>query len=187
MALLMAMRRASFSSILFTKLINRSAMVAPTLSIRSFNSSVHIIDSNDENGTINAHGGSFTRSYEFPIQHGVCDQYTDNPFQISGPQGAYEAKKVEDGFFVRMEMPGIDKQDVRLWVEYGNVYIKGEGKKESNHEDSGRTYSGSVELSSSSFQPEKIMAEMKNGVLRMVIPKRKKYEEMSGVVEVKIK
>ncbi|KAK3039464.1 hypothetical protein RJ639_028046 [Escallonia herrerae] len=119
----------------------------------------------------------------------VSDQYLENPFQVSGPKGAYEAKKVEEGLFVRMEMPGIEKDDVQISVEYNNVKIKGEGKKESKHEDSGRSYSGGIELCSNVFQPQKIEAEKKNGVLRMIIPRAKTsdYKDSGRSFEIRVK
>ncbi|KAK3041104.1 hypothetical protein RJ639_026901 [Escallonia herrerae] len=124
-----------------------------------------------------------------PFPARVSDQYLENPFQVSGPKGAYEAKKVEEGLFVRMEMPGIEKDDVQISVEYNNVKIKGEGKKESKHEDSGRSYSGGIELCSNVFQPQKIEAEMKNGVLRMIIPKAKTwdYKDSGRSFEIRVK
>ncbi|KAF5935724.1 hypothetical protein HYC85_026853 [Camellia sinensis] len=64
---------------------------------------------------------------------------------------------------------------MKLLVEYDSVLIKGEGRKEaSKYEDTGRTYNASIEFSSNSFQPKKIKAEFKNGVLRMLIPKPNK-------------
>ncbi|KAK2994870.1 hypothetical protein RJ640_012833 [Escallonia rubra] len=188
MALLMAVKRAT-SSTLLTRFNNRTpnhypAMVVP-FPARSFSAT----DSSEDNCTITANGGSFTRSDEFPIYRGVSDQYLENPFQVSGPKGAYEAKKVEEGLFVRMEMPGIEKDDVQISVEYNNVKIKGEGKKESKHEDSGRSYSGGIELCSNVFQPQKIEAEMKNGVLRMIIPRAKTsdYKDSSRSLEIRVK
>ncbi|KAI8537721.1 hypothetical protein RHMOL_Rhmol09G0046900 [Rhododendron molle] len=139
----------------------------------------------EENCTITAHGGSFTRCDEFPIRRGTCDQYMENPFQVSGPRGAYEVKKLEEGLFVRMEMPGIEKEDLKLRVEYGNVFVSGEGRRESEHEDSGRSYSANIELSSSSFEPRNITAKLKNGVLRMLIPLAKNFESASGSSEIK--
>ncbi|GFZ01171.1 hypothetical protein Acr_14g0008060 [Actinidia rufa] len=189
MALLMAIRRATCSSRpLSTKFLRRNpnpSATAASLLSHGLSSGIPIMDSDNDTCTINSHGGSFSRSDQFPIRRGTCDQYMDNPFQVSGPRGSYEAKKVEKGLFVRMEMPGIEKEDIKIWVEDDNVFVKGEGKKESKHEDSGRTYSAGIELCSDSFQLEKIRAEMKNGVLRLLIPKAKSFEPTRGLCEVK--
>ncbi|XP_009763041.1 heat shock 22 kDa protein, mitochondrial-like [Nicotiana sylvestris] len=192
MAFRTALRRLNSSSTLLSNFLNTrrpTGSVAPLTSrFLSYKSShVSVVDSNEESFTINALGGSFPRSDQFPIQRGASDQYMENPFQISGPRGSYEAKNVDAGMFLRMEMPGIDKEDVKVWVEYGNVCIKGDGKKESEHEDSGRTYSANIEICSNSFQPQYMEAEMKNGVLRMVIPKSKTSQEVTGSYEIKVK
>ncbi|KAK4338253.1 hypothetical protein RND71_042740 [Anisodus tanguticus] len=108
----------------------------------------------------------------------------ENPFQISGPRGAYEAKNMEEGMYVRMEMPGIDKEDVKVSINYGNISIQGEGK-ESKHEDTGRTYSANIEICSNSYQPQFMEAEMKNGILRMLIPKSKTPQGVNGSYKIK--
>lgn len=119
---------------------------------------------------------------------GACDAYMMNPFQISGPGGAYEAKNIEEGMHVRMEMPGIDKEDVKVLISYGTIIIKGEGKKESTYEDSGRTYSANIEICSNSYEAQSMEANMKNGVLRMLIPKSKTPQKVTGSnYEIKVK
>ncbi|XP_057511756.1 heat shock 22 kDa protein, mitochondrial-like [Actinidia eriantha] len=185
MALLMALRRGPLLSTKFLRRNPNPAATVASLLSRGLSSGIPIMDSDNDTCTINSYGGAFSRSDHFPIRRGTCDQYMDNPFQVSGPRGSYEAKKVEKGLFVRMEMPGIEKEDVKIWVEDDNVFVKGEGKKESKHEDSGRTYSAGIELCSDSFQLENIRAEMKNGVLRLLIPNAKSFEATRGLCEVK--
>lgn len=89
---------------------------------------------------------------------------------------------------VRMEMPGIDKEDVKVLISYGSIIIKGEGKKESTYEDSGRTYSANIEICSNSYEAQSMEANMKNGVLRMLIPKSKTPQKVTGSnYEIKVK
>ncbi|PHU28446.1 hypothetical protein BC332_00539 [Capsicum chinense] len=195
MAFHTALLRISSSSILISNFLNNvpssrglTGSFAPLTSrFLSYAGSVPVVDSNEESFTINACGGSFVRSEQFPIQRGVCGIYMENPFQISEPRGAYEAKNMQEGTYVRMEMPGIDKEDVKLLIAYGNITIKGEGKKESVHEDSGRTYSANIEICSNSYQPQFMEAEMKNGVLRMLIPKSKTPQAVNGSYVIKLK
>ncbi|XP_055819459.1 heat shock 22 kDa protein, mitochondrial-like [Solanum dulcamara] len=194
MAFRSALRSMSSSSVLFNFLNSApsyrgltGSFALSTSRFLSYAGSVPVVHSNEESFTINACGGTFVRSEQFPIQRGVCDIYMENPFQISGPRGAYEAKNMEEGMYVRMEMPGIDKEDVKVLIVYGNITIKGEGKKESTHEDSGRTYSANIEISSDSYQPQFVQVNMKNGVLRMLIPKFKNPQEVTGSHEIKVK
>lgn len=80
---------------------------------------------------------------------------------------------MDEGLYVRMEMPGIDREDVKVWAEYGTVYVKGIGNKQSRFEKLRRAYSASIEIPSDTFEGDKIKVDMKNGVLRMLIPNKK--------------
>lgn len=81
---------------------------------------------------------------------------------------------MDEGLYVRLEMPGIDKEDVKVWAEYGTVYVKGTGTKQSRFEKLRRAYSASVEIPSDTFQADRIKVDMKNGVLRMLIPNKRR-------------
>ncbi|XP_015084595.1 small heat shock protein, chloroplastic-like isoform X1 [Solanum pennellii] len=187
MAFRTALRRiSSFYNLLNNAPSSRvlTGSLAPLTSrFLSYAGSVSVTDSNEESFIINACGGSFARFEQFPIHRGACDAYMINPFQISGPGGAYEAKNIEEGMHVRMEMPGIDKEDVKVLISYGTIIIKGEGKKESTYEDSGRTYSANIEICSNSYEAQSMEANMKNGVLRMLIPKSKTPQKDSTRVQ----
>lgn len=113
---------------------------------------------------------------------GTHDQITEYPWQLEGPQGTYEAKKVDDGLFVRVDMPGIDKSEVKINVEEDSLVIKGEGLKQSEHESSGRTYVGSIDLCPKFFKLDETKAQMRNGILRLIIPKMKDGQKESKTV-----
>ena len=92
-----------------------------------------------------------------------------HPFQTKGPKESYGAKEVKDGFYVWVDMPGVTKDKVSVGVENGHVLFSGEAGKESNHEESVRTYKGRF----GPFDVKKIgdiKTDVKNGVLRMFIP-----------------
>lgn len=48
---------------------------------------------------------------------GASDQTVEHPWQLEGPKGTYQAKKVEEGLFVRVDMAGISKSEVQLNLE----------------------------------------------------------------------
>lgn len=95
---------------------------------------------------------------------------------------------------IHAEIPGLNREDVEIKVENGNVLtIRGENKnKETSSE--GRTYLYK-ELKHSSFvrkfalgenlSPRDIEAKFSNGILEIVIPKIQKKEE-DDIIEVKI-
>ncbi|XWS38558.1 hypothetical protein CRYUN_Cryun19dG0141700 [Craigia yunnanensis] len=63
---------------------------------RPFSSIILVTDSDEELYCINTYRGSMSRTVEFNIRHGAFDQIVDHPWQLKGPKGTYEAKKVEE-------------------------------------------------------------------------------------------
>ncbi|RRT62666.1 hypothetical protein B296_00043283 [Ensete ventricosum] len=85
-------------------------------------------------------------------------------------------------------MPGLGKEQVKVWAEHNTLIIKGEGDKEAGEEGEesvGRRYSSRIDLPPESYRMDQIRAEMKNGVLKVVVPKVKE-EERKDVFQVKI-
>lgn len=92
----------------------------------------------------------------------------------------------ENGLLLRMDMPGLGKEDVKVAVEQNTLIVKGEGGKESeNEEEGGRRYSSRLDIPPKLYKLDSIKAEMKNGVLMIKIPKVKE-EEREDVFQVKI-
>jgi HSP20 family protein len=94
-------------------------------------------------------------------------------------------------YTVKAELPGIDKEDVKVSVEGGVLSIAGERK--ADKEEKSKKYHR-IERSYGSFvrsftlpegaASDKITAEFKNGVLRVHVPKNEEVKPKS--VEVKI-
>lgn len=82
-------------------------------------------------------------------------------------------------------MPGLDKEDVKVSVEQNTLVIKGEGAKESDDEESVRRYSSRIDLPEKIYKTSEVTAEMKNGVLKVVVPKVKE-EARNDVFQVKV-
>nr|AEX97054.1 mitochondrial heat shock protein [Copaifera officinalis] len=122
----------------------------------------------------------------------LMDQFVDNPF-LSASRGigagglrrGWDAKETEDALFLRVDMPGLGKDDVKVSVEQNTLIIKGEGGKEEGEEDSARRYSSRIDLPEKLYKIDQIKAEMKNGVLKVVVPKMKE-EDRSDVYQVKV-
>ncbi|KAL5982248.1 hypothetical protein ACLOJK_016319 [Asimina triloba] len=101
------------------------------------------------------------------------------------PGRGWDAREDEECLHLRIDMPGLGKDDVKVSVEQNTLVIKGEGAKESDEEESGRRYSSRIDLLPNCYKMDGIKAEMKNGVLRIVVPKVKE-EERTDVCHVKI-
>ncbi|GAU27575.1 hypothetical protein TSUD_271160 [Trifolium subterraneum] len=123
----------------------------------------------------------------------TVDQLMDNPF-ITASRGigagavrrGWNAKETEDALHLRVDMPGLGKEDVKIAVEQNTLTIKGEGAKESEEEEeSVRRFTSRLDLPEKLYKLDQIKAEMKNGVLKVIVPKMKE-EERNDVINVKV-
>ncbi|KAL6989741.1 hypothetical protein U1Q18_015492 [Sarracenia purpurea var. burkii] len=71
-------------------------------------------------------------------------------------------------------------------MEGNTLIIKGEGVKESDDDEDSPRYTSRIDLPLNLFKIDQIKVEMKNGVLKVVIPKVKE-EERKGVLQVPVK
>ncbi|XP_044504489.1 heat shock 22 kDa protein, mitochondrial-like [Mangifera indica] len=118
----------------------------------------------------------------------LMDQMTENPF-FAGTRGGlrrgWDAIEDENALKLRIDMPGLGKEDVNVSVEQSTLVIKGEGAKEADDEESIRRYTSRIDLPEKMYKTDEIKAEMKNGVLKVVVPKVKE-EERSDVFQVTV-
>ncbi|CAN0902535.1 Heat shock 22 kDa protein, mitochondrial [Linum grandiflorum] len=121
----------------------------------------------------------------------LMDQYMENPI-FSGAAGGspglrrgWDAKETVEDLQLRVDMPGLGKDDVKVAVEQNTLVIRGEGAKESEEEESSRRYSSRIDLPEKIYRIDQVKAEMKNGVLKVTVPKVKE-EERQDVVHVNV-
>ena len=120
------------------------------------------------------------------------DQMMENPFTAlsRGMGGAsrrgFDVREDKDALYLRVDMPGLGKEDVKVFVEQNTLIIKGEGDNESGDvSESGRRYSSRIDLPSELYKLDDIKAEMKNGVLKVLVPKVKE-DERKDVFQVNV-
>ncbi|XVF08463.1 hypothetical protein REPUB_Repub07fG0005400 [Reevesia pubescens] len=121
----------------------------------------------------------------------MVDQFMENPL-VSASRGmggglrrSWDAKETEDALNLRIDMPGLGKEDVKVSVEQNTLIIKGESGKESEDEETAGRYTSRIHLPEKVYKTDQIKAEMKNGVLKVVVPKIKE-EERSDMIQVQI-
>jgi HSP20 family protein len=99
------------------------------------------------------------------------------------------AKEDDDAVYLKVPMPGLGKEHVKVWAEQNSLVIKGEGEKDAWDGDDADVavprYSRRIAVPADAYKMDKIKAEMKNGVLRVTVPKLKK-EERKDVFQVQI-
>ncbi|KAL5748489.1 hypothetical protein ACOSP7_025531 [Xanthoceras sorbifolium] len=122
----------------------------------------------------------------------LMDQFMENPFLSRGMGGSpsarrgWDVKEDDNTLVLRMDMPGISKDEVKISVQDNTLSIRGEAQTESEgEEESARRYSSRIDLPPSLYKVDEIKAEMKNGVLKVVVPKLKE-EERKDVLQVKV-
>jgi HSP20 family protein len=117
--------------------------------------------------------------------------YEEEP-ALSAFNPAVDIVEEDQAYQVHVELPGLSKDDIKLNIKDNYLSISGEKKRESKVEDKNyqRTERifGSFQRNfrlSDSVDVDKIEAEFKDGVLNVVIPKKK--ESLAKQIEVKVK
>jgi len=89
----------------------------------------------------------------------------------------------ENHYFIKTDLPGLNKEDVSITVEKGVIKIEGESKEErkgkchQNERVYGR-FSRAFSLPDD-IDASKIEAKMNNGVLELMLPKNEKAKAIS--------
>jgi HSP20 family protein len=129
------------------------------------------------------------RMFENYLQGGTTDDSTFGP-TIWTP--AVDILEKEDEYLVKVELPGVNKDDVKITLESNILTVKGE--KHQEQEEKNQSYHR-LERTHGSFQRsftlpttvrnDKIDATFKDGVLSVVLPKAE--ESKPRTIEVKVK
>ncbi len=114
----------------------------------------------------------------------------DQAFEVGDWMPQVDISETKEAFIVKVELPGVEKEDVSVNFENSILTIRGEKKSETEDKKHHR-----VECSYGSFirsftlpqtiQADKIEAVYKNGTLNLTIPKAE--EAKPKQIEVKIK
>ena len=95
-------------------------------------------------------------------------------------------------FLVRCDLPGVKKDDVELSISSNVLTIKGEKHGEQAKEETKyyrrESWSGSFQRSialSESVDPDKVEAELKDGVMTIRLPKREELKPKQIAISVK--
>ncbi|KAF8027070.1 hypothetical protein BT93_E0095 [Corymbia citriodora subsp. variegata] len=119
----------------------------------------------------------------------LMDQLMEDPFQASqgfsgGSRRGWDVKEDDKALLLRIDMPGLSKEDVKVAVEQNTLIIRGEGgelEAGGRDEEGARRYSGRIDLPQGLYRLEEIKAEMRNGVLKVVVPKVQEAERKDAV------
>ncbi|KAH7415961.1 hypothetical protein KP509_14G068800 [Ceratopteris richardii] len=86
----------------------------------------------------------------------------------------WDAMEDDKCFKIRMDMPGMTKNDVKITVEDGDLVVKAEHNKSEGEDDwssrASGTYNARIKLPDN-IEIDAIKAEVKDGVLKVIAPK----------------
>ncbi|KAK1419063.1 hypothetical protein QVD17_28220 [Tagetes erecta] len=103
----------------------------------------------------------------------IFDRCDDKYF--SEAKSDWGMKENNESLNLRFDMPGLDKDDVKIIVEKNDLIIIGQSEGNESEEDEPRSYSSKFILGENhGYKLKEIKGEMKNGVLKVVVPKEKK-------------
>ena len=96
------------------------------------------------------------------------------------PQMRLDLTEDDKNFFVKAEIPGVSKDDIKVSVEGNQVSLSAEVKKEKEEKEGAKVirserYYGSVSRSftlDESVDPSAAVAKYDNGVLQLTLPKK---------------
>ncbi|OVA03096.1 Alpha crystallin/Hsp20 domain [Macleaya cordata] len=110
-----------------------------------------------------------------------------SPNRCKGAQKVvWDAREDEEAMYLKVEMPGLVKDHVKVSVKETTLTIEGrEEKEEYDDEDTPRRYLGSLSMPPNFIKIDQIKVEVKNGVIRVSLPKVKK-EKKKDVFQVKL-
>ena len=103
---------------------------------------------------------------------------------LSG-NGWWVSKEDADAMQLKVAMPGLGKEHVKVSAAKNVLVIKGEGDKDPEDRKGPARYTRSLQLPAETFKMDQIKAEMSNGVLKVTVPKIK-AEERKDVFQIKV-
>ncbi|RLM54633.1 26.2 kDa heat shock protein, mitochondrial-like isoform X2 [Panicum miliaceum] len=103
---------------------------------------------------------------------------------LSG-HGWWVSKEDDDAVQLKVAMPGLGKEHVKVSAEKNILVINGEGDKDPEDRKGPARYTRRVQLPAEAFKMDQIKAEMNNGVLKVTVPKIK-AEERKDVFQIKV-
>lgn len=119
----------------------------------------------------------------------------DNPFLAAsrgtgdvsrgGSRKQWEVIEDKNALHLRLDMPGLGKENVKVYAEENALVIKGEALSEADLDESAPKYNSRIELSAKVYRLDQIKAQMKNGVVKVIVPKFTE-EEIKNVINVQV-
>ncbi|KAK2978594.1 hypothetical protein RJ640_006713 [Escallonia rubra] len=103
-----------------------------------------------------------------PLDPPIVSATTGNPFLRAGSGATIECTENLNDFLLRVDMPGVGRDGMKVWVNNGDVQVSG---AEPPGEPTKRVYRGAMDLPALPHRADEMRVDIKNGVLKIAIPK----------------
>lgn len=129
----------------------------------------------------------------------IYDFFGGHPFRLAensfyGSKTASNVKETDKAYELSLSLPGFNKDDINIEINDGIITVSSEVEKENEDKKKGylRKEFYKSSFTNSFYIPddvdvEKIDAEMKNGILTVMLNKFEKIEEKSATKKISIK
>lgn len=115
------------------------------------------------------------------------DLFKDPFFSNENKAMKTDIKETEEGYSIVVDLPGYDKENIKIDVEDGYLTIHATMNNENNEEENGKfvrreRYFGECSRSfyvGDAIETEDVKANFKNGTLKLVVPKKEVQKELT--------
>ena len=105
-----------------------------------------------------------------------------------------DIKEKQDRYIIEMDLPGYEKENINLTLKEGYLEVSAEVNKESNSDENEKfvhkeRYYGHCSRNfyvGEQITEEDIIAEFKNGILKITIPKKEQKKELPEIRKIMI-
>jgi len=123
---------------------------------------------------------------------GFLKEFEDTEMKIEIPK--VDVSETEKNYEITAELPGYNKDEINVKVEDDIMTLSAEHKHENREEKEGNYRSESYYGIFNRFfmipeevEPEKIKAKMKDGILKLILPKTKEVKPEEEITRIEIK
>lgn len=133
--------------------------------------------------------------WRFPRERGMLRPYAMEQERTLSRAPLVDMVDKGDRFYLRMEIPGIDKEKIQLNATDDSIEISGEQSEKERDDDSAHNYIYNERSYKSFYRsipipeeiiPSKITAKMNNGILQIDVPKKATSRPSGGSTTIQI-
>ncbi|CAD6337206.1 unnamed protein product [Miscanthus lutarioriparius] len=129
---------------------------------------------------------SMFSSADEPMSLGRLLALMEHEMAAASRRECWVSKEDADAVKLKVAMPGQGKEHVKVWVDQDELVIEGEGDKDTEYDDEDEApawYGHRVEFPADAFKMDQIKAVMKDGVLKVTVPRIKREDVFVVKVE----